>query len=270
MKDLFFHYKENNRISEALIVGQNMFAKYPGDKECFEPYFKLLVELASGGETSKRNSFLQQAMTASAIFSENTQLTEEIVEYIQKNELLLETTYNEIEAANETKKRDFVKDKIQFNDDALILIEKLLLKLKNVKTKEEFEKIIQTLGKVDSGIDKEYMSERQSEKYSELTKNSSNLVSVKMSSFEEAENREYNIKAIEAYKNAFDMLKNNEITESHKDVMRNLFSFDAARLYNETLVYYNHVYNYILNKLSDDDKFTLTKYAILSEKRGGR
>lgn len=270
MKDLFFHYKENDKISEALIVGQNMFAKSPGEKECFEPYFMLLVELASSGETSKRNSFLQQAMTTIAIFSENAQLTEETVEYIQKNELLLETTYNEIEVANETKKRDFVKDKIQFNDDALILIEKLLLQLKNVKTKEEFEKIIRTLGKVDSSIDKEYMSERQSEKYSELTKNSSNLVSAKMTSFEEAENREYNIKAIEAYKNAFDMFKNNEITESHKEVMGNLFSFDAARLYNETLVYYNHVYNYILNKLSDDDKFTLTKYAILSEKRGRR
>lgn len=270
MKDLFFHYKENGKISEALIVGQNMFGKTPGEKDCFEPYFMLLVELASNGEVSKRNSFLQQAMTTIAIFSENAQLTEELVEYIQKNERLLESIYNEMESANEEKKRDFVKDKIQFNDDALILIEKLLLQLSSAKTKEEFEKTIQTLGKVDSSIDKEYMSERQLEKYSELTKNSSNLVSTKMACFEETENREYNIKAIEAYKNAFDMFKNNEITESHKEVMRNLFSFDASRLYNETLVYYNHVYNYILNKLSDDDKFTLTKYAILSEKRGRR
>ena len=270
MNNLFFQYKENGKTSEALIVGQNMFGKSPGKKECFEPYFMLLVELASAGESAKRNGFLQQAMTAMAVFSENAELTEEIVEYIQENESLLEKIYNDIAAADEAEKREFVKGKIQFNDDALSLIEKLLAQLNGVKTKDDFEKIIQTLGKVDSSIDKEYMSERQLEKYSELTKNSSNLVSTKMACFEEAENREYNIKAIEAYKNAFDMFKNNEIVDSHKEVIRNLFSFDAAKLYNETLVYYNHVYNYILSKLSDDDKFTLTKYAILSEKRGRR
>ena len=44
--------------------------------------------------------------------------------------------------------------------------------------------------------------------------------------------------------------------------------FDASRLYNETLVYYNHVYNYILGQLSDEEKFTLTKYAVMSERKG--
>lgn len=43
--------------------------------------------------------------------------------------------------------------------------------------------------------------------------------------------------------------------------------FDASRLYNETLVYYNHVYNYILNELSDEEKFTLTKYAVMCERK---
>ena len=74
----------------------------------------------------------------------------------------------------------------------------------------------------------------------------------------------------EAYEKVFNMFKNNEVADSHKEVIKGLFSFDASRLYNETLVYYNHVYNYILNKLSDEDKFALTKYAILSEKRGSR
>ena len=37
---------------------------------------------------------------------------------------------------------------------------------------------------------------------------------------------------------------------------------------NETLVYYNHVYNYILGQLSDEEKFTLTKYAVMSERKG--
>ena len=270
MKELFFQYKENGKISEALIVGQNMFNKFPGEKDYFEPYFNLLVELASKGEIDERNSFLQQAMTAVALFSERTELTEEVIEYIQKNEALLEDAYNKIETDSNNEKREFVKEKIQFNDEALSLVEKLLSQLNIANSNDEFEKIIQKLGAVDSSIDKEYLTERQLTKYSELTKSSSGLVSEKMKFFENERNREYNLKAIEAYEKVFNMFKNNEVADSHKEVIKGLFSFDASRLYNETLVYYNHVYNYILNKLSDEDKFTLTKYAILSEKRGSR
>ena len=247
-----------------------MFNKSPGDRECFEPYFLLLAELASEGETDQRSSFLQQAMAAIAAFSESTDLTKEAVEYIREKEALMEDTYNKIEAEKERLKRGFIKEKIQFNDDALSLIEKLLSQLNSVNSDGEFEKIIKKLGDVDSSIDKEYLSERQLTKYSELTRTSSSLVSGKMAFFENERNKEYNLKAIEAYEKVFNMFKDNEILDSHKEIIKNLFVFDASRLYNETLVYYNHVYNYILSKLSDDDKFLLTKYAILSEKRGSR
>ncbi len=268
MKDLFFKYKENGKISEALIVGQNMFNKFLGEKEYFEPYFSLLAELASIGDSAHRTGFLQQATAAVAAFSENADLTEETVEYITQKEALLEGIYDSIEAENDNKRREAVKQKIQFNDDALNLIEKLLSQLAVVKSKDEFEKIIQNIGKVDSSIDKEYLSERQAAKYSELTEASSSAVSAKMTYFEKEKTGEYNLRAIEAYEKIFEMFKSGDIPDLHKEVIENLFAFDAKMLYNETLVYYNHVYNYILNKLDDEGKFKLTKYAILSEKRG--
>jgi hypothetical protein len=46
-----------------------------------------------------------------------------------------------------------------------------------------------------------------------------------------------------------------------------LFSYDASRLTNETLIYYNHVYNYILSKLNDEEKLTMTKLSIIAEKK---
>lgn len=268
MKDLFLKYKENGKVSEALIVGQNMFNKFPGEKEYFEPYFTLLAELAANGDAAQRTGFLQQAMAAIAAFSENADLTEETVEYIAEKEALLEGIYDSIEAEKENKRREAVKQKIQFNDDALSLIEKLLSQIEGVKSNDEFEKIIQNIGKVDSSIDKDYLSERQMTKYSELTKASSNAVSAKMAYFEKEKTTEYNLRAIEAYEKVFEMFKNNNIPDLHKNVIKNLFAFDAKMLYNETLVYYNHVYNYILSKLDDEGKFKLTKYAILSEKRG--
>ena len=99
-----------------------------------------------------------------------------------------------------------------------------------------------------------------------LTKKSSEVVSVKMASFEKKRNRDYNLKAIESYERIFNMFKNRKVVGDHKEVLKGLFVYDASRLYNETLVYYNHVYNYVLNKLSDEEKFTMTKYAIMCEK----
>lgn len=45
-----------------------------------------------------------------------------------------------------------------------------------------------------------------------------------------------------------------------------LFSYDASKLFNETLIYYNHVYSFIFNKLDDNGKFRLTQISIDSEK----
>ena len=63
------------------------------------------------------------------------------------------------------------------------------------------------------------------------------------------------------------MFKNGKVINNHKEVLKGLFVYDASRLYNETLVYYNYVYNYVLGKLSDEDKFLMTKFAIMCERR---
>lgn len=270
MKDLFLSYKEQNMISEALIVGQNMFNRFPGNVEYFNLYFDLLVELAHRGDVEQRSRFLQNAMTAVAAFSESVELTPDIVDDVRVKEEILERVYESIEKERAEQVRAATKEKVKFNEDALALIERLLKQLKSTTAKNEFDKLLQNIGDVDSSLEKEYLTDRQVKKYKELTNLSSGLVSEKMTYFENQSNREYNLRAIEAYEKAYNMFKNGQVIATHKEVIKNLFAFDASRLYNETLVYYNHVYNYILGKLDDDEKFIMTKYAILSERRGGK
>ena len=50
-------------------------------------------------------------------------------------------------------------------------------------------------------------------------------------------------------------------------VSSTLFAFDAGRLFNETLIYYNHVYSFIFGKLDDDGKLALTRYSIECERK---
>ena len=85
---------------------------------------------------------------------------------------------------------------------------------------------------------------------------------------------ENNKKAVNAYNSAFTSFKNNESRYKDKSqlfslVSTTLFTYDAGRLFNETLIFYNHVYSYIFNKLDDNGKLELTKYSIECERKQG-
>ncbi|MCM1251670.1 MAG: hypothetical protein NC321_02530 [Clostridium sp.] len=267
MLDLFFRYKQVGDSKRALLVGQNMVNLNPANKDCFEAYFDYLISLAQSDDILVAKSFLQQATGVLAFFSENVKIDEETVEFIIGKENELNRVAVLLKKQEENANREVIRQEVTYHNDALELIEQLLEKIEKCERLNDFNKYIDNLGKVDQSIDQDRFSERQKEKYAVLMQKSSNIVNSKLTYFENIKNREYNIDAIEAYSKIFNMFKNGKVADDHKDVIKALFMFDASKLYNETLVYYNHVYNYILSKLSDEEKFTLTKYAILCEKK---
>ena len=93
-----------------------------------------------------------------------------------------------------------------------------------------------------------------------------------MRELEHKDNVLYNQKAVDAFASAFKQFKDNEAkyknhTQLYTLASTTLFAFDAARLFNETLIYYNHVYSYIFSKLDDDGKLALTRYSIECERK---
>lgn len=256
MLKLFYDYCATGKTKRALLVGQNMVSRNPGDRDMFEAYFDCLLFLAREGKGDNINVFIQQAAGLIALFSENAELDNTIIDLIIKKEE---------ELNNVTEK--YVRNEVTYHDDALSLLSKLLDKIRKCESEETFERYINDLGQIDQKINRDRLNSNQDCKYTELTKQSSEIVSSKLAYFEKQKNKEYNIQAIEAYEKVFNVFKNGEVVGNHKEILKALFMFDPSRLYNETLVYYNHVYNYILGKLSDDDKFTMTKYAIMCEKK---
>lgn len=267
MLDLFFRYKKAGDSKRALLVGQNMVNHNPANKDWFEAYFDYLIFLAQNDDIIVAKSFLQQAAGVLAFFSESTEIDESIVEFIINKEDDLNRIAEVLRKQQEDINRKAIRQEVTYHNDALELLEQLLEKIEKCESSVDFNKYVDNLGKVDQSINRDRLSERQEEKYVELTQKSSNIVSSKMTYFENIKNREYNISAIEAYSKVFNMFKNGKMIDEHKEAIKALFMFDASKLYNETLVYYNHVYNYILSKLSDEEKFTLTKYAIMCEKK---
>ena len=267
MLELFYDYCAAGKTKQALLVGQNMVNRNPGDKKIFNAYFDYLLSLARDGKGDNANVLLQQASGLIALFSENVELDNTIVDLIIKKEEELNKVAEYLYSIAQDEERERVKNEVTNNNDALSLLSRLLDKIVKCESEKDFEVYINDLGRIDQSINRDRLSSNQERKYVELTKQSSEIVSSKLAYFEKQKNRAYNIQAIEAYEKVFNMFKNGKVAGDHKEMLKALFMFDTSRLYNETLVYYNHVYNYILGQLSDDDKFTMTKYAIMCEKK---
>lgn len=139
-------------------------------------------------------------------------------------------------------------------------------KLSNQNSKSGFEQVLNQISQVDSVIKAEYLSERQHGEYDLITNQCSELVNKMMQQFSKQEKIDYNLKAIEAYESVFNFFKNKDVVDGHKDIIKSMFEFDPSMLFNETLIYYNHVYNYVLSKMNDEEKLLISKYAIMSEK----
>lgn len=267
MLELFYEYSNAGKIKQALLVGQNIVNKNAGDKDIFEAYFDFLLSLVKSQEIESAKTFLHQSTAALAFFSENVKMEKETVEFILKKEEELSKASGYLLEKGQELERDKIKNEVIYNNDTLSLLNQLLEKIVKCENEHDFNIFINDLGRIDQSINRERLSSSQESKYVALTKKASEVVSTKMSYFEKIKNRDYNIKAIEAYESVFNMFKNGKVVADHKETMKSLFTFDTSRLYNETLVYYNHVYNYILGKLSDEDKFIMTKYAIMCEKK---
>lgn len=115
-------------------------------------------------------------------------------------------------------------------------------------------------------------SPKEGPAYDRLTKECTEAISRKMQELEYKSNKRYNKTAIEAYAKAYKAFKDDEsLCKNWPRLSRlaseTLFAFEASRLFNETLIYYNHVYSYIFNKLDDDGKLALTGLSVDCERK---
>ena len=145
-------------------------------------------------------------------------------------------------------------------------------KLQAASTQADFDVILAQIGQVDAEIIKNGLTNEQSDTYDALTKDHTDLISSKMRELEYKKNIAYNKQAADAFAKAFSQFRNNESkyknqTQLFSLVSTTLFAYDASRLFNETLIYYNHVYSYIFSKLDDDGKLALTRFSIECERK---
>lgn len=273
MLKLFNDYKDAGKIAEALLTGRNMFNRNPQNEEVFTAYYTYLCTLAETlPSLADRKNFAEQANVALAFFAENVELTEKIVTDITAHQQRLNSILDEIRKIQD-KKSSAEQIKVEsYNSECLKKLLNLKDLLQRASSQKEFDDVLVQISKVDSEIDKDSFNDDQNGVYDTLTKEHTELISIKMRELENKRNVIYNKEAADSFAKAFKQFRTDESkyknqTQLFSLVASTLFAYDASRLFNETLIYYNHVYSYIFSKLDDDGKLALTRYSIECERK---
>lgn len=267
-QELFNRLVSQNNFWDAQLVGKNLLCKEPGNQSVFEAYFDFCIKICCLPiEIETRRFYLKEAELSLSVFSERTDFSELTLKFIEcKRDKLIEASHSvndsvQEEISNHTKKLESIN---QTNLSKLVRLKGEFLEC---STQNDFDRLITKMSEIENSFIKESFTDTQRLQYESLTKDFSELVSKSMANIAKKNDIEYNRKAAKSFKSAFDLFKKNPGIYSGNDgklyelVANYLFAFDAKRLFNETLVYYNHVYTYIFNKLDDDGKFRFTQFS---------
>ena len=268
MISLFNEYKNTGRITEALMIGRNMVNKSPDNLEYIDTYTDLLFSLAEKlPSINERKIFIDQLNVAITFFEENTKLTKDIINRIMLYREHLNKIILEIERLENKKIKEELAEIEIKNTQNIEELYKIRENFKSIKTQEEFDIILEKIATIDLNINHDYMTSEQKKHYNQLNKECTENISAKIHELEYIKNIEYNKNAVNAYNIAFQKFKIDENkyknqTQLFQLVSSTLFAYEASRLFNETLIFYSHVYSFIFGKLDDEGKFLLTKYSI--------
>ncbi len=273
MLSLFEKYKNDGKITEALLVGRNLFNRNSGDEIIFSAYFEYLCTLAETlPSLADRINFAEQASVALAFYSENAELTSESVDALSGQQQRIDVILSEIENTKAKRVADERAEIEAHNSECLKKLYSLKDEINRATTQDEFDKILVKIRETDTTMDKDEFTDEQSSIYESLTRDHTELISEKMHQLEHIKNIAYNKQAADAFASAFERFRKDENKYRNQSQLfllasTTLFAFDASRLFNETLIYYNHVYSYIFSKLDDDGKLALTRHSIECERK---
>jgi len=270
---MFDKLDKENRIWDAHIVAKNAYNRDLANQEAFGNYIDFCLKVSHYPiELNNRKFFLSEAETALTFFSENAEMNEVILDLILSYRGKIFETVEEIRGVESKQEADRYNDIEKSNSDILAELSKLKGDVFSAKNQEEFNRYLIEIEQKERDLDKGALNDEQNRLYNTLTKDFSEQISSKMQQFARQENVAYNKKAVEDFKQAFEKFMENENKYIGSDtnlfalVNKRLFAYDASRLFNETLIYYNHVYSYLFSKLDDNGKYRLTQYSIEAEK----
>lgn len=274
MNELYTKLQDDNHLFDAYFVIKNDLSHNPGDIEIFKTFMDLALRIASFDmEFNARRKYLSEADMALTIFSESVEMTDEsIIGLIKDYSSKISKASIALQKEEEKSIYELEESKRQGNQKLFEELADIYKKMESIKSQKELDDILQNIADIEAQIDKRVFSVTQQQTYESLTQGFSKLISEKMEDINHLELLNLNKEAIENFKLVFDKYneKKSFYNKNEADlkalVTKYLFAYDSRQLFNESLIYFNHVYSTIFNGVDDDLKFKLTEWSITADK----
>ncbi len=252
--------------NNAYIVIKNLFNKNVGDKNVFKEFIDLNLYLAmESKDVEQRKMYANEAIEGLTLFSENTDLNEEILNFINDVQKKINDVCTEID--NDENKLYEEANRIieEDNEKYLNEIDEKIDELnENISEDEKFESLLLEISKIDEGINKDFLNEEQGIKYGELINKLTEIQNKKMINDNKIAIYRYRgvLKDFKLNEKKYIMYEN--VYTLKNVILYRLFSMNKYNLFEETSMYYNYVYQYIFSKVDDETKYKMTEWLVES------
>lgn len=275
MNSLYMDLKEKHQYSDAYLIIKNCFSRDLKNPQTFKEFVDFALELSTFNITiNERKNYVNDAVAALTLFSENAELNSELLSLIKTIQSKVQTCTNNIlqdeqSAYQEQEHTIYIK-----NNDLLNELAAKAKMLENAKLQSEVDRILGEISVIEASLSKDKFNKAQNSSYEELTKLFSQLISQKLEELNRKELLQINRRAVESIRDVFETFTRNKSKYQNSETnLRHLmtakfFIFDTSKLFNESLIYYNHVYAIIFQEVNDNLKYKLTEWAITTVKNG--
>lgn len=272
MNEFVQQLKASGRFLEAYLVAKNHLSHNIGDSVLFREYISLALEIASYDIVfEERRQYVADAASALEMYAETCDIDEEALRLIGEAKKAIKDTHQQIfqdeQAYIAAQKKQIEAE----NAKLLSALGDLYNKIDHAATQREFDKILAEIAQADADLVKDSFSEKQAQTYQQLTKRYSKTISRKMEEINRSELLEYNKQAVRYVNDVFQAFRTEPSRYKNESSLKSLmtskfFCFDTSKLFNETLIFYNHVYSVVFQEVNDSLKYKLTEWALSTAK----
>ena len=272
MSELVKKLQEEGRFTDAYIVAKNALSKDIGNADLFQNFIDMALEIAMYDIIfDERKQYVSDANSALALFAENVDMSEAALAMIKQAKARVTETFLAVCQEEEVyfaQQAGSVREK---NTELLNQLVDIYNRIKSAKDQSQFEKILSEVSQVEAQLAKEVFSADQQTSYEMLSKSFSQAISEKMEELNRNELLDYNKRAVSCFNDVLQAFKRDSAKYKNEGNLKALmtskfFVFDSSKLFNETLVFYNHVYSVVFQDVNDTLKFKLTEWALRTDK----
>lgn len=276
MNEIYQKYKNrDDGMSVAYLIIKNLLNKDIGNKELFDEFLNTSMQIIEMPITfEERYTILNEVESAFMLFMDNTEIKEETLDYYRLVKNKISDTHNKIQEEEEKQYKEGFDKILEENRKKISELANKNSDIKKANSQKGLEKVLEEIKKIDDEIDTDFLDDNIQKVYEQNEELRTKLVYEKIEEIQRSEKMNYNVKAANDIQYVYNELKHNKNKYISQQgnlknlLQRRMFILDMNRLFNETIVYYNFVYNWIFQNSDIDDglKFKITEWAAMTEK----